>query len=314
MPWEGFSMDDEKQPVLDTTKYQTESTDALDARSQKNATESTDVLVAHSPKDTIESTEALVDLNQIDTIESTESLTINDSKGATQKSIELNEGSITSDTNLTESIISNGEQVKEKPSKFKSWLEGYYAKREAAGKPLTVFQKLKIKQDKKRALEDAETDPKKIKRIKAKRETFQAIKYFIIAGSAGVIQVGTYALFHDAMKWVPWLAHLVSLVLSVLWNFTFNRKYTFKSAVNVPKAMVKVALYYAVFTPLSMFWTGAFTTGIWGVEGLGVHPWAIEVPTLLINGVTEYLYQKFFVFNDAKEKEKAAKKHQEKEN
>ena len=82
---------------------------------------------------------------------------------------------------------------------------------------------------------------------------------------------------HDAMKWVPWLAHLVSLILSVLWNFTLNRKYTFKSAVNVPKAMLKVALYYVVFTPLSMFWTGALTTGIWGVEGMGIHAWAVEV-------------------------------------
>ncbi|HQC54959.1 MAG TPA: GtrA family protein [Clostridia bacterium] len=197
-----------------------------------------------------------------------------------------------------------------KPSKFKVWLQHYYAKREAAGKPLTPIQKIKQKQEKKRELEDAETDPKKIKRIKAKREIFQAIKYFIIAGSAGAIQVGTYALFHDAMKLVPWLSHLISLILSVLWNFTFNRKFTFKSAVNVPKAMVKVALYYAVFTPLSMFWTGAFTTGIWGVKGLGIHPWAVEIPTLLINGITEFLYQKFFVFNDAKEKEKATKKRQ----
>jgi putative flippase GtrA len=191
----------------------------------------------------------------------------------------------------------------EKSSNSSTAWEGYMEhESKSADKVLTLFQKMKIRSEKKRALEDAETDPKKIKRIKAKRETLQAIKYFIVAGSAGAIQVGTYALFHDAMKWVPWLAHLVSLILSVLWNFTLNRKYTFKSAGNVPKAMLKVALYYVVFTPLSMFWTGALTTGIWGVEGMGIHAWVVEVPTLLINGITEYLYQKFFVFNDAKEK------------
>lgn len=213
------------------------------------------------------------------------------------------------------------EQVSEepikKPSRFSLWLEKRYAKRASEGKPLTLYQKIKLRSENKRALEDAETDPKKVKKIKAKREIFQVIKYFTFAASAGAIQVGTYALFHDAMHWVPWLAHLVSLVLSVLWNFTFNRKFTFKSAGNVPKAMIKVALYYAVFTPLSMFWTGAFTTGIWGVKGLGVHPWAIEVPTLLINGITEFIYQKFFVFNDEKQNKKGEErkaKKQEKQN
>lgn len=89
----------------------------------------------------------------------------------------------------------------------------------------------------------------------------------------------------------PQWANLVSLVLSVLWNFTLNRKYTFCSANNVPVAMLKVAAFYAVFAPLSVWWTGALTG-----EGIGWNPFLVEILTMLVNFVTEYLYDRFFVF------------------
>ena len=88
---------------------------------------------------------------------------------------------------------------------------------------------------------------------------------------------------------MPWLSYLVALVLSVLWNFTLNRKFTFHSAANVPVAMLKVAGYYLVFTPLSTWWTAALTA-------LGWNEYIVLILTMLSNFVTEYLFQRFVVF------------------
>ena len=88
----------------------------------------------------------------------------------------------------------------------------------------------------------------------------------------------------------PFIAYLIALILSVLWNFTLNRKLTFKSANNVPIAMLKVAAYYVVFAPLSTWWTKVFT------EGIHINKYIVIAVTMLINFVTEYLYQRLFVF------------------
>lgn len=80
----------------------------------------------------------------------------------------------------------------------------------------------------------------------------RGLKFALFSVSAGIIQAGTFALMFDLLHWNWWVSYLISLVLSVLWNFTFNRKFTFKSANNVPKAMLLVAAYYCVFTPLSL--------------------------------------------------------------
>ena len=82
----------------------------------------------------------------------------------------------------------------------------------------------------------------------------------------------------------------MSLILSVLWNFTLNRKYTFQSANNVPIAMLKVALFYVVFTPISTWWTAVLT------DGMGVNEYLVLIATMFVNFVTEYLYDRFFVF------------------
>ncbi|MDR2752742.1 MAG: GtrA family protein [Oscillospiraceae bacterium] len=134
-------------------------------------------------------------------------------------------------------------------------------------------------------------------KLSTKENFLQTVKYFCFAASAGAIQAGSFALltelnvFRDAdTPYGP--SYLIALVLSVLWNFTLNRKFTFKSANNVPIAMLKVAAYYAVFTPLSLWWGNALT---------GRYPqhwvqYAVLVGTLLVNGVSEFLYQRFFVF------------------
>lgn len=137
------------------------------------------------------------------------------------------------------------------------------------------------------------------------KELLRVVKYALIAASAGVIQFSSELLLEKVFHLPYWLSYLVALILSVLWNFTINRKYTFKSANNVPIAMLKVAAYYAVFTPLSTM------GGNYLVETLHWNSTLVLVVTMLLNFVTEFLYQRFFVFgktidtNAQAQKEKA---------
>ncbi len=118
------------------------------------------------------------------------------------------------------------------------------------------------------------------------------IKFTLFSISAGLIQIGSFAIFHDVLKLERWsFSYLPALVLSVLWNFTFNRKFTFKSAANVPVAMFKVAIYYVIFTPLSSWWGDALDT-------IGWASYLILIFTMVINFVTEFLYTKYFVYHN----------------
>ena len=121
-----------------------------------------------------------------------------------------------------------------------------------------------------------------------KKELLRTVKFTLFSISAGVIQVIADLLCNEVFHLVPWLSYLVALVCSVLWNFTLNRKFTFQSAANVPVAMLKVAAYYAVFTPLSTWWTDALTHA-------GVNEYLVLAGTMIVNFVTEFLYDRFFV-------------------
>ena len=125
--------------------------------------------------------------------------------------------------------------------------------------------------------------------METKQTFLQVVKYTLIAASAGIIQVVSFTLFEEVLHLPYWPSYLIALTLSVLWNFTFNRKYTFKSANNVPKAMFLVFLYYLVFTPLSTWWGHVLTSK-------GVNDYIILIFTMLINFITEFLFQKFVVF------------------
>ena len=124
--------------------------------------------------------------------------------------------------------------------------------------------------------------------MEKKQSFWQVVKFTLFSISAGIIQVGSFALMEIFIKdyWVP---YLVSLVLSILWNFTLNRRYTFKSAANVPVAMAKVFGFYLVFTPLST-WLGHLA------EGRGANDFLILVVTMLSNFVLEFLFCKFVVY------------------
>jgi putative flippase GtrA len=121
-----------------------------------------------------------------------------------------------------------------------------------------------------------------------KKQLKQAIKFTLFSISAGVIQIATFALLEIFIK-SYWIPYLTSLLLSILWNFTLNRKYTFKSAANVPLAMSEVLGFYAVFTPLST-WLGNVA------EARGVNDFLILAITMISNFVLEFLFCKFVVY------------------
>ena len=122
-----------------------------------------------------------------------------------------------------------------------------------------------------------------------RKEWLRTLKFTLFSVSAGVIQIGSFTMLYEVCHLEEWVAHLISLVLSVVWNFTLNRKFTFHSAATVPIAMLKVAGYYAVFTPLSAWWTAA-------LAGIGWNAYLIEAINMLSNFITEYLFQRFVVF------------------
>ena len=127
--------------------------------------------------------------------------------------------------------------------------------------------------------------------MNTKKELIRTLKFVLFSASAGIIQVVSFALMEELLHWEHWVAYLVALVLSVVWNFTLNRKFTFYSANNVPIAMMKVAVFYAVFTPVSTWWTAVLTGA-----GFGWNEYLVLGGTMLINFVTEYLYDRYIVF------------------
>ncbi len=130
--------------------------------------------------------------------------------------------------------------------------------------------------------------------MKTKNNTlWQAIKFTLFSISAGVIQIAVFTLLQeliikDINNEYGW-SYFIALAMSVLWNFTFNRKFTFQASNNVPVAMIKVLLFYCAFTPLSIWWGETLT-------GIGWNEYIVLGMTMIINFITEFIYQKFVVF------------------
>lgn len=126
-----------------------------------------------------------------------------------------------------------------------------------------------------------------------RKELMRTIKFTLFSLSAGVIQLLSDTLMLEVLQWRPWVSYAIALTLSVLWNFTLNRKFTFQSASNIPKAMALVALFYVVFAPLSTWWTKVLT------EDYAWNEYLVLILTMTVNLVTEYLYQRFVVFRNS---------------
>ena len=133
------------------------------------------------------------------------------------------------------------------------------------------------------------------------KELLRTLKFVLFSVSAGVIQMGGFALLNELLHLDYWVSYLVALVASVLWNFTFNRRYTFKSDGNVARAMLLVFAYYCVFTPVST-WLEHMLAGVWG--------WNEYLATAVnmgLNLVTEFLYQRFVVYRKSLDTNSLAK-------
>lgn len=125
-----------------------------------------------------------------------------------------------------------------------------------------------------------------------KEEVLRIVKYVLFSASAGVIQFVTFTLLNELAKLPYWPCYLTALVLSVLWNFTLNREFTFKSTANIPRAMLLVAAYYAVFSPLSTLWGTALTN-------IGWNEYIVLIGTMLINLTTEFLYWRLVIYRNS---------------
>lgn len=121
-------------------------------------------------------------------------------------------------------------------------------------------------------------------------EAGRVFRFVLLSASAGLIEFGSFTLLNEFSGLRYWPCYLIALVLSVLWNFTLNRKFTFRSTANVPRAMFLVALYYAVFTPLTT-WGGDFLA-----ENLGWNEYIVTILNMALNLVTEFLYQRYIVY------------------
>ena len=131
------------------------------------------------------------------------------------------------------------------------------------------------------------------------KEALRFLKFAIFSASAGLIELGCFTLLNEITAWSYWPCYLIALLLSVLWNFTLNRKFTFHAATNIPVAMLKVLAYYAVFTPLSTL------LGDYLAETLQWNEYLVTILNMVINFVTEFLYQRFFVFGKSIDSDKS---------
>ncbi len=122
------------------------------------------------------------------------------------------------------------------------------------------------------------------------KELIRTVKFTLFSISAGIIEIGVFTLLDNVTNWNYWVNYLIALILSVIWNFTLNREYTFKASNNIPKAMFKVFIFYLFFTPLSTL------LGNYLVEKLNWNEYIVTGINMLLNFVLEYLYDKYVVF------------------
>lgn len=130
-------------------------------------------------------------------------------------------------------------------------------------------------------------------KLSTSENLIQVTKFVAFSLGAGIIQLLTFTLLKEKASFPYWPAYLIALTLSVLYNFTVNRRFTFKSATNIPLAMLKVAAYYAVFTPLST-WAGDAVTKAFAT--LPIIDYLVLGVTMITNMTTEFLFCRFVVY------------------
>lgn len=136
----------------------------------------------------------------------------------------------------------------------------------------------------------------------SRKELIRSLKFLLFSISAGGIELGAFTLLNELTPWSYWPCYLIALVLSVVWNFTLNRRYTFQSASNVPAAMAKVFGFYCVFTPLSTL------LGSYLADTLLWNAYLVTILNMVSNFVLEYLFDRFVVFRRSIDTNALAKK------
>ena len=124
------------------------------------------------------------------------------------------------------------------------------------------------------------------------KEWIRVLKFVLFSASAGIIQMGSFTLLNEFTGWRYWPCYLISLLLSILWNFTFNRRFTFKSDANITRSMLLVLAFYAVCTPATTI------LGEWLAEGLHWNEYLVTAINMLLNLTLEYLYQRYVVYRN----------------
>lgn len=124
------------------------------------------------------------------------------------------------------------------------------------------------------------------------KEWIRVLKFVLFSASAGIIQMGSFTLLNEFTGWRYWPCYLISLLLSILWNYTFNRRFTFKSDANITRSMLLVLAFYAVFTPATTI------LGEWLAEGLHWNEYLVTAINMLLNLTLEYLYQRYVVYRN----------------
>ncbi len=131
-----------------------------------------------------------------------------------------------------------------------------------------------------------------MEKMSGKDNILQFLKFTAFSISAGIVQILTFTLLEELFKLSYWPSYLVALIASVIYNFTVNRRFTFKSSNNIPKAMTQLMIYYAIFTPLSTWWGDAL------VE-IGWDDYFVLGGTMVINFITEYMVNRFIIYRNS---------------
>ena len=135
------------------------------------------------------------------------------------------------------------------------------------------------------------------------KEVARTLKFVLFSASAGIIETVAMILCEEVIK-IPghYVCYTIALVLSILWNFTFNRKFTFQSAENVPKAMALVFLFYVPFAPFTI-WMEHFLAD--------THDWneyVVLAINMALNLSLEYLWDSKIVYRNSKDTNERAKR------
>ena len=142
--------------------------------------------------------------------------------------------------------------------------------------------------------------------MKNNKELMRTIKFVLFSASAGIIETLSMILCEEVIK-IPghYICYTIALVLSVLWNFTFNRRFTFQSASNIPKAMFLVFLFYVPFAPFTIWMEHALS------DVRGWNEYVVLAINMILNLGLEYLWDNFVVYRDSKDTNDIAQKQKE---